>query len=133
MVRRLSLSLLVALALLGCRGGRSPELRVIGVHEELRHEVVFVQVTNPASRSMRLTRLEYKFAAGSATIDEGELEIHRDVPAGATVVVEVPVDSVLDTAVTLHGKLTAELDQIVRIFKVSAEVNPTVRQRPDEE
>jgi len=42
------------------------------------------------------------------------------------VVVEVPLDNVPDeTPVTLSGKLTAELDQIVRIFRVKTEINPT--------
>src|SRR4051794_38146874 len=52
-----------AAAVAGCHPGQSPQLHVLGVHEEPRHEVVFVQVTNPASRPMRLTRLEYAFAA----------------------------------------------------------------------
>jgi len=122
---RLLLSLLF-IGLVACHGGKSPELRVIGVHEAARQEVVFVQVTNPASRPMRLTKLEYVFAAGSSKLSEGEVALSRDVPAGAAVVVEIPLDNVPDeTPVTLSGKLTAELDQIVRIFRVRAEVNPT--------
>jgi hypothetical protein len=98
-----------ALAGIGCATTRSPELRVLGVHEEPRHEVVFVQVTNPARLPMRLTKLEYRFAAGRTTVSEGALELAREVPAG-----EAPL--------TLRGKLTAVTDQIVRIFDVSAEV-----------
>ena len=122
---RLLFSLLFV-GLVACHGGKSPQLRVIGVHEAARQEVVFVQVTNPASRPMRLTKLEYVFAAGSSKLSEGEVALSRDVPAGAAIVVEVPLDNVPDeTPVTLSGKLTAELDQIVRIFRVRAEVNPT--------
>ena len=125
-----SLAAVVLFALVGCATARSPELRVLGVHEESRHEVVFVQVTNPASRPMRLTKLEYRFAAGGATVSEGELALARDVPAGEAIVVEVPVDAAPGAALTLRGKLTAVTDQIVRIFNVSAEVQPAAKAPP---
>jgi len=120
-----ALVLLVALVATACRPAKSPELRVLGVNEHRPHEVVFVQVTNPASRPMRLTKLEYRFAsAGGATVSEGEVALYRDVPAGAAVVVEVPLDASPTERMTLRGKLTAQLDQIVRIFKVSAQIDP---------
>jgi LEA14-like dessication related protein len=112
------------LGALGCHTGRSPELRVLGVHDEPRREVVFVQVTNPASRSMRLTKLEYKFAADGATVSEGAVALARDVPAGAAVIVEIPLDSPSEKLMTMSGKLTAELNQIVQIFSVSAQIQP---------
>jgi len=102
-------------------------MRVIGVHDAARHEVVFVQVTNPAHRPMRLTKLEYTFEANHTRISQGAVVLSRDVPAGSAIVVEVPFDSTANdatTAMTLKGKLTAELDEIVRIFKVSAAVDP---------
>lgn len=122
LVSSLFLALIFASA---CATARSPELRVLGVHEQARREVVFVQVTNPASRPMRLTKLEYRFAAGKATISTGELELEREVPAGEAVVVEVPMNAPpSDGPVTLRGKLTAVSDQIVRHFNVSAELQP---------
>jgi hypothetical protein len=125
-VRRSPLALAFALALVaGCHPGASPELRVLGVQEQTRHEVVFVQVTNPASRTMHLTKLEYTFAADGATVSTGEVSLAREVPAGTAVVVEIPLDSPSDLPMTLSGKLTAELDQIVEIFSVSAQVKPT--------
>jgi hypothetical protein len=128
MARRLVLLLALsfaAVAGIGCATTRSPELRVLGVHEEPRREIVFVQVTNPARLPMRLTKLEYRFAAGRTTVSEGELELAREVPAGAAVVVEVPIHGAAGEApLTLSGKLTAVTDQIVRIFDVSAEVAP---------
>jgi len=115
---------LVSLALAtGCHSARSPELRVVGVHEEPRHDVVFVQVTNPASRAMRLTKLEYTFAAEGATVSTGELSLAREVPAGAAVVVEIPLDTPSEKPLTLSGKLTAELNQIVQTFSVSAQLD----------
>jgi len=108
----------------GCRGAMSPELRVVGVHEQARHDVVFVQVTNPASRAMRLTKLEYTFAAAGATVSQGEVSLGREVPAGAAVVVEIPLDSPSEKPMTLSGKLTTELNQIVQTFSVSAQIDP---------
>ncbi|HEU4726441.1 MAG TPA: LEA type 2 family protein [Kofleriaceae bacterium] len=115
---------LVATGAAGCHSVKSPELRVVGVHEEPRHDVVFVQVTNPASHPMRLTKLEYTFAAEGATVSEGEVSLAREVPAGAAVVVEIPLESPSEKPLTLSGKLTAELNQIVQIFSVSAQIEP---------
>ena len=109
----------------GCRSGQSPQLHVLGVQEQPRHDVVFVQVTNPASHTMRLTRLEYTFQAAGATLAAGEVALAREVPAGAAVVVEIPLDTPSEKAMTLSGRLTAELDQIVQIFSVSAQLGPT--------
>lgn len=123
---RLASALVVALVLAGagCHAAKSPELRVIGVHEEPRHDVVFVQVTNPASRPMRLTKLEYTFAAGGAKLSEGAVALAREVPAGAAVVVEIPLDAPSEKPMTMSGKLTAELNHIVQIFSVSAQILP---------
>jgi hypothetical protein len=125
MAQRLFVALLLTLA--ACATARSPELRVLGVHEGPRHELVFVQVTNPASRPMRLTKLTYRFAAGSETVSEGELELARDVPAGEAIIVEVPMNGSSPGPLTLRGKLTAVTDQIVRIFNVSAQIQPGAR------
>ena len=121
----LALSLTVfSVGLIGCHGGKPPELRVLGVHAEPRQDIVFVQVTNPASRPMRLTRLEYTFAADGAKVSEGAMALAREVPAGAAVVVEIPLDSPSEKPMTMSGKLTAELNQIVQIFSVSAQIQP---------
>lgn len=117
--------LVVALALTGCHGGKSPELRVLGVHAEPHQDVVFMQVTNPASRPMRLTKLEYTFAADGTKVSEGEMALAREVPAGAAVVVEIPLDNPSEKPMTMSGKLTAELNQIVQIFSVSAQIQPS--------
>jgi hypothetical protein len=113
-----------ALGAIGCHPGGSPELRVLGIHEQPRRDVVFVQVTNPASHAMRLTKLEYTFAAQGATVSTGEVSLARDVPAGSAVVVEIPLDAPSEMPLTLSGKLTAELNQIVEIFSVSAQIQP---------
>lgn len=120
----LALGIALGTGLAGCHPAGSPELRVLGVHEEPRHDVVFVQVSNPASHVMRLTKLEYTFAAAGATVSAGEVDLARDIPAGAAVVVEIPLDNPSEKPLTLSGKLTAELNQIVEIFSVSAQIQP---------
>jgi hypothetical protein len=130
---RVLVCLVFCVGLAACHGAKSPELRVIGVHETPRQEVVFVQVRNPASRPMRLTKLEYTFAAASGKVTQGEVALSRDVPAGAAVVVEIPLDNIPDeTPVTLSGKLTAEQDQVSRTFNVKAEVKPEAPAKPAE-
>lgn len=97
------------------------------IGQESRAEVVYVQVTNPASRPMRLTRLEYRFAgSGGSTVSEGEVALAREVPAGAAVVVEVPLHGTPEGATHLRGKLIAEQDHITKIFKVSADLRPAL-------
>ncbi|MBA3462657.1 MAG: LEA type 2 family protein [Deltaproteobacteria bacterium] len=120
---RLSLLIATVLGATACQSARTPELTVLGVREAARHEVVFLQVTNPASRTMRLTKLEYTFASQGERVSSGEVSLSRDVPAGAAVVVEVPLDVDHDGPMMLRGKLIAELDQIVRTFTVSAQVD----------
>lgn len=124
----LMFSALIALATLGlgagCHTGKSPELRVLGVQQETRHEVVFVQVTNPAKHPMRLTKLAYTFASAGETLSQGEVALAREVPAGAAVVVEIPLEVPSEQAMTMSGKLTTELNQIVQIFSISAQISP---------
>jgi late embryogenesis abundant protein len=118
--------LLIVLALVAsaCHAHTSPQLRVLGVHDAPAREVVFVQVTNPAATSMRLTKLDYTFAASGTTLSSGEVPLERDVPAGSTVVVEVPFDPASTRPMLLQGTLTAELDQMVREFQISAQIQP---------
>ena len=123
---RLVLAVSFALTLAtGCHSGKSPELRVLGMHDTSTSHV-FVQVTNPARRPMKLTKLSYVFASADsgATVSEGEVTLYREIPAGAAAVVEVPLDAESSEALMLHGTLTAELDQIVRNFKLNAEIQP---------
>ena len=61
----------------GCHATRSPELRVLGVHDEPLQDIVFVQVTNPARHAMRLTRLQYRFAADGTTVSAGDMALAR--------------------------------------------------------
>ena len=127
MYRSSFFAVLVALAA-ACHAGGSPELRVLGMHDNpAAQQVVFVQVTNPASHAMRLTKLEYTFAASGATVSAGEVPLARDVPGDSTVVVEVPLEASAvptEKALKLEGKLTAEQDEMVRTYSVEADIAP---------
>src|SRR5262245_4314887 len=92
---RLVVLISLTLAAAGCHSSKTPELRVLGVHDAPSTSAVFVQVTNPARRPMKLTKLEYVFASASsgATVSEGEMALYREIPAGAVAVVEVPLDA----------------------------------------
>lgn len=121
---RLAVALSFALSLAACQSSTSPQVRVLGVHQAPASHV-FVQVTNPAQRPMRLQKLEYVFASSKgATVAEGELPLQREIPAGAVAVLEVPLDAESSETLQLRGRLTAELDQIVRTFKVTGEIQP---------
>jgi hypothetical protein len=126
MIRWFFLFTFAAAAAAGCGASQSPQLRVLGVQEaRADREVVFVQVTNPASRPMRLTKLEYVFASNGELLSQGEVPLYeREIPAGSAVVFEVPLDAQPAQATTLQGRLTAELDQVVRHFNVSAQLHP---------
>jgi hypothetical protein len=125
----LASALALGAALTGCHAG-SPELRVVGLHQEPLHDVVFVQVTNSANHVMRLTKLEYTFAADGAKVSEGEVALARDVPAGTSIVVEVPMDAPSEKPMTLSGTLTTELNDIEQTFSVSAKVDPSKLEPP---
>ncbi len=114
---------LVLVVAAACHQAATPQLRVLGV-EGKPHEMMFVQVTNPASHTMRLTKLEYTLVAEGATLSSGRVALSRDVEPGAAVVVEVPLDEHPTKALVLTGELTAELDQIVQIFQVHAQIEP---------
>jgi LEA14-like dessication related protein len=127
-MRCLAVALAVAFVALGaaCHAGGSPELRVLGLRNADDERVVFVQVTNPAAQSMRLTKLEYTFEASGHNVSAGELPLSRDVPSDSTVVLEVPlVAAAVPARMKLEGKLTAQLAEIERTFPVEVDVRST--------
>ena len=128
MIRLLTALAFVLAATAGCHTAKKPDVRVLGVNaaQERPASHVFVQVTNPAARPLRLTKLQYTFAASNGTkVSEGELELTREIPANAAVVIEVPLEGDADAdSLTLRGKLTAELDEVARTFEVDAQIQP---------
>ncbi|MBP9085781.1 MAG: hypothetical protein KBG15_06665 [Kofleriaceae bacterium] len=118
----------------GCYAAAAPQLTVLGVQPSARpkHQVVFVQITNRVGRPLRVQRLDYTFAA-SRTMSPawkpqvGELLVARDIPAGSTVVLEVPLDGGNDTPLTLSGNLITQRDQIVTSYPIRAQFQPAAQ------
>jgi hypothetical protein len=115
----------------GCRTTQPAQLTVLGMRPTDASvsgddAVLFVQVVNRAHRPMRLERFSYSFGADGASGSEGDIRLSRSVEAGASVIVEVPVD-LLDAPagggpLLLRGRLIATLDQLRQSFAVRAEV-----------
>ncbi|HWM84670.1 MAG TPA: hypothetical protein VNO33_02505 [Kofleriaceae bacterium] len=108
-----------------------PRVTVLGVeqtHATPRRELlVFVEVVNPTSRDLRLSRLEYRVRADSWFESAGQVALARDIGAGQSAVVEIPVPvrhagSAHDGSIpyTLEGKLFAHEDHIERSWNVKA-------------
>lgn len=112
-----------------CHPGYSPELHVLGVQGKPVGDVLFVEVTNPAKHTMRLTKLDYTLAAEGKSVGAGQLSLAREVPAGEAVVVEIPLDQSPEQPMTMSGTLTTELDQIVQRVPVTAQIRPASAER----
>ncbi|MCX5748594.1 MAG: hypothetical protein NT062_39600 [Proteobacteria bacterium] len=110
---------LLLLGIVGCTPAQAPELRVVGIHENARQDVVFVQVTNPARHPMRITKLSYVFASEGHTVSAGVVRMSREIQPGSAAVVEVPFEG---RGTLLTGELTGEIDQIVRTFTVKTQI-----------
>lgn len=130
-------ALLVALCA-SC-GGATPRIAVLGLDEppgERAREdhtiVVFLEVVNPTSLSLQLSRLRYQLSAGTGAAGEagipGEVALARVVTAGATAVVEIPVTlpaasppgsgAAPGTRYTLSGELFAAFDHLEHSWPV---------------
>lgn len=134
---RRTLVFLVSIALAiwggaGCYSAAAPQLTVLGVQPSVqpRQQVVFVQITNRVGRSLRVQRLDYTFASSRTMTPAwqpqvGELLVARDIPAGSTVVLEVPLAGGDDTMLTLSGNLITQRDQIVTSYPIRAQFQPS--------
>lgn len=115
-------------------GGAKPRVNVLGVSEArnvasgARNKllVVFVEVVNPTSRDLELSRLEYDLESPSWFSTQGNVRLGRAVRAGSSAVVEIPVpvkraamDAPRGAAYQLQGKLFARDDSRERSWKVS--------------
>jgi hypothetical protein len=120
-LRIMAILALVMGATAGCAAQRSSALRVVAVENNGRRAILLVQVTNPERRSIRLQRLTYSFAGAGHSI-RGEVELERDVAAGAVAIVEVPVHFDGTGPFVLEGNLTALLDRIIRVYPVNVSV-----------
>ena len=115
----------------GCYAAAAPQLTVLGVQPSARprQQVVFVQITNRVGRALRVQRLDYTFASARTMTPAwkpqvGELLVARDIPAGFTVVLEVPLIGGNDTPLTLSGNLITQREQIVTSYPIRAQFQP---------
>lgn len=114
----------------GCNSGTRPRVNVLGVQETRAAPrsalLVFVEVVNPTSRSLTLSRLEYKVRATSWFESAGQVRITREIGAESSAVVEIPVPVERSTTAddgtipyVLEGKLFAVEDRAERSWDVA--------------
>lgn len=114
----------------GCGAAGKPRVNVLGVQETRSAPrsalLVFVEVVNPTSRALTVSRLEYRVRAASWFESEGEVRITREIGADSSAVVEIPVPveraaSSEDGTIpyVLEGKLFAREDRAERSWDVA--------------
>ena len=130
----LAVILLCALtAAVGC-ASHSPKVQVLGVQSTVMASsqpsqlLVFVEVVNPGSRPIELSRLEYRVSAESWFRGQGQVPVSRQVPAGSSAVIEIPVPvksggaaSAEGVAYRLEGRLFAVEDHVERSWDVEVD------------
>lgn len=117
--------------LAGCTAGARPRVNVLGVQESRGAApksglLVFVEVVNPTSRALTLSRLEYRVRATSWFESAGQVHLTRQVGAESSAIVEIPVPVERaanpedgSIAYVLEGKLFAEEDRMERSWDVA--------------
>lgn len=123
-------AVLGALGVSACTAA-NPRVTVLGVeqsrpaptaHNEL---LVFVEVVNPTKRDLHLSRLEYRVRAESWFESSGQVQVAREIGAGESAVVEIPVPvrhasaSQGSIPYSLEGRLFALEDHIERSWRVA--------------
>jgi hypothetical protein len=128
--RHLPLLAIALAAFVSACATSSPRVTVLGVeqaHQTPRRSLlVFVEVVNPSSRDLRLSRLEYRVRADSWFESSGQVEVEREIGAGSSAVVEIPVpvrhageSHAGSIPYTLEGRLFALENKIERSWKVA--------------
>ncbi len=120
----------LAAILSACGAHNSPRVNVLGVQESnaaaRQSLVVFVEVVNPTSRALTLSRLEYRVRASSWFESAGKVSLSRQVGAESSTIVEIPVpvahaakseDGVIPYV--LEGQLFAHEDRLERSWHVA--------------
>ena len=129
-IRLHALGLALAAILSACGAHNSPRVSVLGVQESTAAPraslVVFVEVVNPTSRALTLSRLEYRVRASSWFESAGKVSLSRQVGAESSTIVEIPVPvqhaaSAEDGTIqyVLEGKLFAREDRAERSWDVA--------------
>lgn len=145
-------ALLLAAALFAC-GSSAPHVKVLGVTDTQdegrrasRVMVMFVEVVNPTSSELQLSRLQYEISSEAWFKGTGEVSLARALAPDSAVVVEVPVtladrrdgQAAGTIPYQLTGTLFAHDQEMERAYKVhsdgtldirSADGDPRVRLR----
>jgi hypothetical protein len=125
------LALVISLAATAGCSTTGPSVKVLGVQHArqapAQQITVFVEVVNPTSRELTLSRLEYRVHASSWFESEGAVALSRQIGAESSAIVEiqVPVKRAANARdedpipYTLEGKLFAREDRMERSWKVA--------------
>ncbi len=119
------LAALSVLALTGC-ATVAPRVDVLGMapHAGADSALLFVEVTNPTQRPLELSRLRYNVQGPEEFKAQGEVRLERNVTAGASAIIEVPIQTWHVAAsggpIILTGRLYARDESIERSWKISA-------------
>jgi hypothetical protein len=130
LLRGAFLAVCLAVLATGCNSATRPRVNVLGVQETRSAPrsalLVFVEVVNPTSRPLTLSRLQYRVSATSWFESAGQVRLTREVDAESSAVVEIPVPveraaSTDDGRIpyVLVGKLYAQEDGMERSWDVA--------------
>ena len=130
-----ALSPLVLAATVVACGGSAPHVKVLGMTETQARDrdasrvmVMFVEVVNPTSTELRLSRLQYQISSSAWFDGTGEITLSRALAPDSAMVVEVPVtmadrgDDVGNNAIPyqLRGVLYARDQDMERAYRVQS-------------
>jgi len=118
----------------------SPEVKVIAMSQaqstsrSAPQVLVFMEVVNPTSRDLSLSRLDYRLSADAWFESNGTVGLSRRVAAKSSTVVEIAVPiselqgkSAVGVPYRLKGRLFARADRVERSWSVDAEGNLETR------
>jgi hypothetical protein len=121
----------VAAFAVACSPAAGPQVKVLGVSQRTaiarpstgRSMVVFLEVLNRDTKTIRLSRLQYSFSADGARPSKGDIQLSRSIDGESAAIVEVPVElasELPDGSFSLQGKLSAVQDSMVHTWNVQA-------------
>jgi LEA14-like dessication related protein len=129
-LHKLLIAASIAFAAAACTTAR-PAIKVIAMSQARTTSapkvLVYMEVVNPTSRDLRLSRLDYRLEADAWFESQGSIQLGRAVAPKSSTIVEIAVpvrrlegqsaDAVL---YKLKGRLFARADHVERSWKVDA-------------
>jgi hypothetical protein len=119
---------LVALSLsLASCAAATPRVEVLGLGPRPLADsmLLFVEVTNPTKRPLEFSRLSYEIETAAPIKSEGEVRVARNVTAGSSAIIEVPlapgaVENQTPGPIVLKGRLFVKDQEVERSWPISA-------------